>query len=171
MFQNFFTEFTAETASGLSALILGLVFLGFLFEKLPPAAVGNRRRGGISLVGIRFNGRNTGGVFQSCANYNCRNVHLVFGIGKYRRAGCCFGLPRQPVRKTRSDRPRAAPADSCPGIRVDEQYTFGNRTDPGRCENGRRAQHRFQQGSYSAVLHGDTWRNADIDRHFHQPVD
>ena len=39
MFQNFITEFTAVTATGLSAVILGLVFLGFLFEKLPPAAV------------------------------------------------------------------------------------------------------------------------------------
>ena len=39
MFQNFITEFTADTATGLSAVILGLVFLGFLFEKLPPAAV------------------------------------------------------------------------------------------------------------------------------------
>ncbi len=51
MFENFYAEFVAETASGLSALILGLVFLGFLFEKLPPAAVATAGAAAFLLLG------------------------------------------------------------------------------------------------------------------------
>lgn len=51
MFENFYAEFVAETASGLSAVILGLVFLGFLFEKLPPAAVATAGAAAFLLLG------------------------------------------------------------------------------------------------------------------------
>ena len=51
MFQNLYAEFTADTASALSAVILGLVFLGFLFEKLPPAAVATAGAAAFLLLG------------------------------------------------------------------------------------------------------------------------
>lgn len=52
MFQNFLAEVTAETATALSAVILGLVFLGFLFEKLPPAAVATAGAATFLLLGF-----------------------------------------------------------------------------------------------------------------------
>jgi di/tricarboxylate transporter len=51
MLQNLFAEFMADTPTGLSALILGLVFLGFLFEKLPPAAVATAGAAAYLLLG------------------------------------------------------------------------------------------------------------------------
>ena len=51
MFQNLYAEFMADTASALSAVILGLVFLGFLFEKLPPAAVATAGAAAFLLLG------------------------------------------------------------------------------------------------------------------------
>ncbi|MDF1607812.1 SLC13 family permease [Hoeflea sp. YIM 152468] len=51
MIENFYAEFMRDTASGLSALILGLVFLGFLFEKLPPAAVATAGAAAFLLLG------------------------------------------------------------------------------------------------------------------------
>lgn len=51
MLQNFFAEFMADTPTGLSALILGLVFLGFLFERLPPAAVATAGAAAYLLLG------------------------------------------------------------------------------------------------------------------------
>ncbi|MEM5472219.1 SLC13 family permease [Hoeflea sp. AS60] len=51
MFQNFFAEFSQDTPSVLSALIVGLVFLGFLFEKLPPAAVATAGAAAFLLLG------------------------------------------------------------------------------------------------------------------------
>ena len=51
MVENIFAEFTRDTPAGLSALILGLVFLGFLFEKLPPAAVATAGAAAFLLLG------------------------------------------------------------------------------------------------------------------------
>ena len=51
MIENFVAEFTADTSTGLSALILGLVFLGFLFERLPPAAVATAGAAAFLLLG------------------------------------------------------------------------------------------------------------------------
>ncbi|MCY0095713.1 SLC13 family permease [Hoeflea ulvae] len=51
MIENFYAEFMRDTPSGLSALILGLVFLGFLFEKLPPAAVATAGAAAFLLLG------------------------------------------------------------------------------------------------------------------------
>lgn len=51
MVENFYAEFMRDTPSGLSALILGLVFLGFLFEKLPPAAVATAGAAAFLLLG------------------------------------------------------------------------------------------------------------------------
>jgi len=51
MLENFYVEFMADTATGLSALIVGLVFLGFLFEKLPPAAVATAGAAAFLLLG------------------------------------------------------------------------------------------------------------------------
>ena len=51
MLENFYVEFMADTATGLSAVIVGLVFLGFLFEKLPPAAVATAGAAAFLLLG------------------------------------------------------------------------------------------------------------------------
>ncbi len=51
MFQDFFAEFSQDTPAVLSALIVGLVFLGFLFEKLPPAAVATAGAAAFLLLG------------------------------------------------------------------------------------------------------------------------
>lgn len=51
MVEDFLTEFSSDTSTGLSAIILGLVFLGFLFEKLPPAAVATAGAAAFLLLG------------------------------------------------------------------------------------------------------------------------
>lgn len=51
MVENFVAEFIRDTPGGLSALILGLVFFGFLFEKLPPAAVATAGAAAFMLLG------------------------------------------------------------------------------------------------------------------------
>tara|TARA_R110002020_G_scaffold34066_35_gene104007 strand:- start:29254 stop:31062 length:1809 start_codon:yes stop_codon:yes gene_type:complete len=51
MVESFYAEFMRDTPSGLSAVILGLVFLGFLFEKLPPAAVATAGAAAFLLLG------------------------------------------------------------------------------------------------------------------------
>ncbi|MGJ8573003.1 MAG: SLC13 family permease [Hoeflea sp.] len=51
MLENFYAEFMADTATGLSAVIVGLVFFGFLFEKLPPAAVATAGAAAFLLLG------------------------------------------------------------------------------------------------------------------------
>ena len=53
MFQNFITEFTAVTATGLSARDPGLVFLGTsCSKKLPPAAVATAGAAMFLLLGL-----------------------------------------------------------------------------------------------------------------------
>lgn len=51
MLENFYVEFMADTATLLSALIVVLVFLGFLVEKLPPAAVATAGAAAFLLLG------------------------------------------------------------------------------------------------------------------------
>ncbi|PWW01497.1 TrkA family protein [Hoeflea marina] len=51
MSYSFFSDFLADWSAGLSAVILGLVFLGFLFEKMPPAAVATAGAAAFLLLG------------------------------------------------------------------------------------------------------------------------